>query len=221
MSKIDEAISTYLVDQNNFSHATLESASLAFLDAYGCILDAAADENASKHALPFGYSSTLSDHPFKVIRNLNTEFEIARYLGTLVRWHDYNDTFLAKEWAHPSDNIGGIMASTMRYLDSPKLKDIFIGIIKTYEIQGSLALGTSLNQKGYDHVFYVKLATAAYSSSLMHNSSKTTISRTINNVLSDGLNLRAYRHEPNIGRRKSWAAGDATSRGLWLAQVSS
>ena len=77
MSKIDEAISTYLVDQNNFSHETIESASLAFLDAYGCILDAAADENASKHALPFGYSFTLSDHPFKVIRNLNTEFELS------------------------------------------------------------------------------------------------------------------------------------------------
>ncbi len=221
MNKIDETISTYLVDRNDFSHETMESASLAFLDAYGCILDAAADQNALKHALPFGLSSSISEHPFRVIRNLNSELEIARYLGTLVRWHDYNDTFLAKEWAHPSDNIGGIIASNMRYLDSPELKDIFIGIIKTYEIQGNLALGTSLNEKGYDHVFYVKLATAAYSSSLMNNSSKTTISRTINNVLSDGLNLRAYRHEPNIGRRKSWAAGDATSRGLWLAQVSS
>ena len=153
MNKIDETISTYLVDRNDFSHETMESASLAFLDAYGCILDAAADQNALMHALPFGLSSSISEHPFRVIRNLNSELEIARYLGTLVRWHDYNDTFLAKEWAHPSDNIGGIIASNMRYLDSPELNDIFIGIIKTYEIQGNLALGTSLNEKGYDHTY--------------------------------------------------------------------
>ena len=149
MNKIDETISTYLVDENDFSNERMESASLAFLDAYGCILDAAADQNALKHALPFGLSSSISEHPFRVICNLNSELEIARYLGTLVRWHDYNDTFLAKEWAHPSDNIGGVWSSVLKYNESPKFKDILTALTKAYEIQGSLALGTSLNQYGY------------------------------------------------------------------------
>ena len=221
MSTLLESIPAYLNSDEQFSEEALYNASLAFLDSYGCILNAATDNQALKFSLPFEYKGPKGTHPFQLIDNFSSELEVARFLGTLVRWHDYNDTFLAKEWAHPSDNIGGVWTAVSKYLKEPKLKDIFIGLINSYEIQGSLALGTSLNKNGYDHVFYVKLATAAFVSSVIPNSSNSTISRTINNVLNDGLNLRAYRHEPNVGRRKSWAAGDATARGMWLAQISS
>ena len=89
-----------------------------------------------------------------------------------------------------------------------------------YEIQGCLALGTSLNKKGYDHVFYVKLASGAVYSSLLSGQNPESISRTVNNVLQDGVNLRSYRQAPNVGKRKSWAAGDAVSRGIELAEIS-
>ena len=221
MSTLSESINSYLIQEEEFNEEALSNASLAFLDAYGCILDASSDDRALKFALPFEFNHDKEIHPFQLVEDFSSEVEVARYLGTLVRWHDYNDTFLAKEWAHPSDNIGGVWSSVSQYLTEPKMKDVFVGLIKSYEIQGSLALGTSLNQKGYDHVFYVKLATAAFVSSIIPSSTDSKIIRTINNVLNDGLNLRAYRHEPNVGRRKSWAAGDATARGLWLAQISS
>jgi len=221
MSTIAKSIASYLNNEKEFDSETINSATLAFLDAFGCIVNAASDRQASKFALPYNYKGDIELHPFGLIEKLKSEHDVARYLGTLVRWHDYNDTFLAKEWAHPSDNFGGLWTSVSRYVAKPKLKDVLVGLVNSYEIQGSLALGTSLNEQGYDHVFYVKLATAAVVSSIMPNASELTISRTINNVLNDGLNLRAYRHEPNVGRRKSWAAGDATSRGMWLAQISS
>ena len=221
MSTISKSIAVYLDNEKEFDDEALDNATLAFLDAFGCIVNAASDTQAVKFALPYNYKQDVGMHPFGLIAKLKSELDVARYLGTLVRWHDYNDTFLAKEWAHPSDNFGGLWASVFRYIEEPTLKDILVGLVKSYEIQGSLALGTSLNESGYDHVFYVKLATAAVVSSIMPSASEVTISRTINNVLNDGLNLRAYRHEPNVGRRKSWAAGDATSRGLWLAEISS
>ena len=221
MSTISKPITSYLANEREFDSEVLNDATLAFLDAFGCIVNAASDIQAVKFALPYNCKEDTETHPFGLISKLKSELEAARYLGTLVRWHDYNDTFLAKEWAHPSDNIGGLWTAVSRYKEEPKLKDVLVGLIKSYEIQGSLALGTSLNEHGYDHVFYVKLATAAVVSSMMPNASEVTISRTINNVLNDGLNLRTYRHEPNVGRRKSWVAGDATSRGMWLAEISS
>ena len=220
MSTISESIASYLSKQEDINEETTNNASVAFLDAYGCILGAASNEQVSSFALPFHFKNT-SAHPLRILGELDSELDIARYLGTLVRWFDFNDTFLAKEWAHPSDNIGGVWSSVLKYNESPKFKDILTALTKAYEIQGSLALGTSLNQYGYDHVFYVKLATAAVSSSIQSNFSLDKISRSINNVLNDGLQLRTYRHEPHVGKRKSWAAGDATARGLWLAQISS
>ncbi len=153
------------------------------------------------------------------MKDIESLKERARFFSILTRWFDYNDTFLAKEWAHPSDNIGTIFSYFMEK-NNMKINTFIDSLIKMYEIQGCLALGTSLNKEGYDHVFYVKLSSASLFSSLISKNNSDTIKRTVNNVLLDGVNLRAYRHEPNVGKRKSWAAGDAVSRGIDIALVS-
>lgn len=140
-------------------------------------------------------------------------------IGTLIRWLDYNDTWLAAEWGHPSDNLGGILATT-DYLMRTKqrdfcVRDILLAMIKAHEIQGVLALENSFNRVGLDHVLLVKVATAAVVSELFgatHEQACAAISQ----AWLDGQSLRTYRHAPNTGSRKSWAAGDATSRAVRL-----
>ena len=105
--------------------------------------------------------------------------------------------------------------------NSGSFRDLSEAIVKTYEIQGALSLGTSLNKEGYDHVFFVKIASAAVYSHLLSGGNKDVVTRTINNALLDGPSLRSYRHTPNVGRRKSWAAGDAVSRAIELSEISS
>lgn len=142
--------------------------------------------------------------------------------GALIRWLDYNDTFLAAEWGHPSDNLGGILAVT-DYLNRKGLakftvKDILRAQIKAHEIQGVLALGNSFNRVGLDHVVLVKVATTAVVTYLL-GGTKDQINNAVSNAWLDGQSLRTYRHFPNTGSRKSWAAGDATSRGVRLALI--
>ena len=137
----------------------------------------------------------------------------------LTRWFDYNDTFLANEWAHPSDNFGTIFSYFYKN-NNYKFHDFVNSLTKAYEIQGSLCLGTSLNKLGYDHVFYVKLASGSVFSHLVNNGDIEATRRTVNNILLDGPSLRAYRHFPNVGKRKSWAAADASKRGIELAIIS-
>ena len=144
-------------------------------------------------------------------------------IGAMVRWLDFNDTWLAAEWGHPSDNLGGILAAA-DYISQKNVQlgkkaftiyDVLVSMIKAHEIQGILALENSFNRVGLDHVILVKIASTAVISSLFGLSKKQTINA-LSQAFVDGQSLRTYRHAPNAGPRKSWAAGDATSRALQL-----
>lgn len=141
-------------------------------------------------------------------------------IGCMVRWLDFNDTWLAAEWGHPSDNLGSILA-TMDYLNRAKGKkytvsDILTAMVKAHEIQGVLALKNSFNRVGLDHVLLVRIASAAVTAGIL-GLSEDKIADVISHAWLDGGALRTYRHAPNTGSRKSWAAGDATSRAVRLA----
>ena len=206
-------LSTPLKSDDHFT-----SAKLAILDTLGCIIEASTHDEVNNFAIE-DKSFELFSNPFLNVGKLNSYQEVAWYLTVLTRWFDYNDTFLAKEWAHPSDNFGSIYSY---FYANPNFKfiDFTTALTKAYEIQGSLCLGTSLNQLGYDHVFYVKLASGAVFSSLLSKGNEKIVHRTINHILLDGPSLRSYRHFPNVGKRKSWAAADASKRGIELAKIS-
>ncbi len=145
-------------------------------------------------------------------------------IGTAIRWLDFNDTWLAAEWGHPSDNLGGILAvadwlSRNRRArgEAPlTLRAVLTAMIKAHEIQGVIALENSFNRVGLDHVVLVKVATSAVTAGLL-GGTREQIINALSNAWIDGQALRTYRHAPNTGSRKSWAAGDATSRGVRLA----
>ena len=214
---IDKVISNYLSKNIKFSDENIFAAKLSLLDTLGCIYNASTHDDPMRFATRDVYGANTN--PFNVLGDIQLSTEMARYFSILTRWFDYNDTFLAKEWAHPSDNIGTAFAYFTNHKEK-NISEFLQSIIQMYEIQGCLALGTSLNKKGYDHVFYVKLASGAVYSSLLSDQNPESISRTVNNVLQDGVNLRSYRQAPNVGKRKSWAAGDAVSKGIDLAEIS-
>lgn len=145
-------------------------------------------------------------------------------ISALVRWLDYNDTFLAKEWGHPSDNFGAILAvadhvSRVRRSRGERpyaVADVLAMAVKAYEIQGVLSLETSLNRVGFDHVQFVKVASAAVAAALLGGGQEEVVNA-VSNAWLDGPALRTYRHYPNTGSRKSWAAADAASRAVRLA----
>ena len=145
-------------------------------------------------------------------------------IGTIIRWLDYNDTFLAAEWGHPSDNLGGILAvadwisriEAWHGREPIRMRRLLTAMIKAHEIQGVLALENSFNRVGLDHVILVKVATTAVVTALLGGTHDQVINA-LSNAFIDGQALRTYRHAPNTGSRKSWAAGDATSRGVRLA----
>ena len=216
-NNLDTQINNFLSKPlKNDDHFT--SAKLAILDTLGCIIEASSHDEVNNFAIE-DKSFELFSNPFLNVGKLNSYQEVAWYLTVLTRWFDYNDTFLAKEWAHPSDNFGSIYSY---FYANPNYKfiDFTTALTKAYEIQGSLCLGTSLNQLGYDHVFYVKLASGAVFSSLLSKGNEKIVHRTINHILLDGPSLRSYRHFPNVGKRKSWAAADASKRGIELAKIS-
>ena len=216
-NNLDTQINNFLSKPlKNDDHFT--SAKLAILDTLGCIIEASTHDEVNNFAIE-DKSFELFSNPFLNVRKLNSYQEVAWYLTVLTRWFDYNDTFLAKEWAHPSDNFGSVYSY---FYANPNFKfiDFTTALTKAYEIQGSLCLGTSLNQLGYDHVFYVKLASGAVFSSLLSKGNEKIVHRTINHILLDGPSLRSYRHFPNVGKRKSWAAADASKRGIELAKIS-
>ena len=216
-NNLDTQINNFLSKPlKNDDHFT--SAKLAILDTLGCIIEASTHDEVNNFAIE-DKSFELFSNPFLNVGKLNSYQEVAWYLTVLTRWFDYNDTFLAKEWAHPSDNFGSVYSY---FYANPNFKfiDFTTALTKAYEIQGSLCLGTSLNQLGYDHVFYVKLASGAVFSSLLSKGNEKIVHRTINHILLDGPSLRSYRHFPNVGKRKSWAAADASKRGIELAKIS-
>tara|TARA_B100000959_G_scaffold151440_1_gene158818 strand:- start:3672 stop:5120 length:1449 start_codon:yes stop_codon:yes gene_type:complete len=148
-------------------------------------------------------------------------------IGAMIRWLDFNDTWLAAEWGHPSDNLGGILA-VADYLSRQArmngehiftMKDVLTAMIKAHEIQGVLALKNSFNSVGLDHVILVRIASTAVLTHML-GGDKEKIINAVSNAFIDGGALRAYRHAPNTGSRKSWAAGDATSRATRLAYIS-
>jgi 2-methylcitrate dehydratase len=147
-------------------------------------------------------------------------------IGAMIRWLDFNDTWLAAEWGHPSDNLGGILA-TADWLSRNAVAagrkpltvhDVLTGMIKAHEIQGCIALENSFNKVGLDHVVLVKVASTAVVAEMM-GLSKDEILNAVSLAWVDGQSLRTYRHSPNTGSRKSWAAGDATSRAVRLALI--
>src|SRR5687767_9546573 len=155
-----------------------------------------------------------------------TSFELdpvqaAFNIGTMIRWLDFNDTWLAAEWGHPSDNLGGILAvadylSRKRVMEGQKpltVRDVLTAMIKAHEIQGVLALENSFNRVGLDHVLLVRVASTAVVTQML-GGTREQIVNAVSNAWIDGGALRAYRHAPNTGSRKSGAAGDATSRGV-------
>jgi 2-methylcitrate dehydratase len=155
-----------------------------------------------------------------------TSFELdpvqaAFNIGAMVRWLDFNDTWLAAEWGHPSDNLGGILAvadylSRKRVMEGEKpltVRDVLVAMIKAHEIQGVLALENSFNRVGLDHVILVRIASTAVVTSMLGGTLEQ-VTNAVSNAWLDGGALRTYRHAPNTGSRKSWAAGDATSRAV-------
>src|SRR6186713_2118644 len=142
-------------------------------------------------------------------------------IGAMIRWLDFNDTWLAAEWGHPSDNLGGILAvadylSRKRIMEGkapPTVKDVLTAMIKAHEIQGVLALENSFNRVGLDHVLLVRVASTAVATHMLGGSMEQIVNA-LSNAWIDGGSLRTYRHAPNTGSRKSWAAGDATSRAV-------
>jgi 2-methylcitrate dehydratase len=145
-------------------------------------------------------------------------------VGTMIRWLDFNDTWLAAEWGHPSDNLGGVLALA-DYLSRQAIssgrapltvRDVLTAMIKAHEIQGITALENGFNRVGLDHVILVRVATTAVATAMLGGTREQVIDA-VSNAWIDGGALRTYRHAPNTGSRKSWAAGDATSRGVWHA----
>jgi 2-methylcitrate dehydratase len=155
-----------------------------------------------------------------------TSFELdpinaAFNIGTMIRWLDFNDTWLAAEWCHPSDNLGAILAVTdylgrlavLQRKPAPLMRDVLTAMIKAHEIQGILGLDNSFNRVGLDHVLLVRIASTAVATALLGGTREQVINA-VSNAWIDGGALRVYRHAPNTGSRKSWAAGDATSRAV-------
>src|SRR6202012_1358736 len=142
-------------------------------------------------------------------------------IGAMIRWLDFNDTWLAAEWGHPSDNLGGILAVAdwmTRNGHKLTMRDVLTAMIKAHEIQGCLALENSFNKVGLDHVVLVKVASTAVVSQMLGLTREQTLNA-VSLAWVDGQALRTYRHAPNTGSRKSWAAGDATSRAVRLALI--
>lgn len=217
-----EAIADYVVAPPSFSDEAYQTARLCLADALGCAILALQYPACTKLLGPVIPGTTVP----RGSRVPGTTFEVdpiraAFNFGTMIRWLDYNDTWLAVEWGHPSDNIGGLMmvADYLSRREPVTLQQLLESMIKAYEIQGILALENSFNSIGFDHVILVKVATAAVTAHLL-GGGKEHVINAVSNALVDAGPLRLYRHAPNTGSRKSWAAGDATSRGVqfaWMA----
>ncbi|WP_018157246.1 bifunctional 2-methylcitrate dehydratase/aconitate hydratase [Demetria terragena] len=218
----------YARDATIDSDIALNTARNIVLDAIGCGLEALEYPAAVKMLGPIVPGTTVP-HGARV---LGTSFELdpvkaAFDNGALIRWLDFNDTWLAAEWGHPSDNLGGILTvadwvsrTNVAEGKAPlTMEDVVIGVVKAHEIQGVLALENSFNKVGLDHVILVKVATTAVVSSLLGLDRDQTLAA-VSQAFVDGQSLRTYRHAPNAGSRKSWAAGDATSRAVRLALIS-
>ena len=192
-----------------------ETARYCLMDTLGCALLALRYPECTKLLGPIVPGAVLQNGA----RVPGTEWQLdpvhaAFNIGCMIRWLDFNDTWLAAEWGHPSDNLGGILALADYLSRSGRditLGDVLTAMIKAHEIQGVMALENSFNRVGLDHVLLVRVATAAVTAAML-GGNKEQILSAVSNAWTDGGSLRLYRHAPNTGSRKSWAAGDAASR---------
>ena len=225
--KVIVDIADYALNYEVKSAEAYNTARLCLMDTLGCGFEALSYPACTKLMGPI-VPGTVVPNGAKVP---GTSFQLdpvmaAFNIGCMIRWLDFNDTWLAAEWGHPSDNLGGILASadylSRIYVAARKkpltMREVLTGMIKAHEIQGVISLENSFNRVGLDHVVLVKIATTAIAAR-MFGGTRDEIVNAISNAWIDGQSLRTYRHAPNAGSRKSWAAGDATSRGVRLAMM--
>src|SRR5467141_565353 len=217
------AIADYALSFEIKSELASETAGYCLMDTLACGCQALKYPACTKLMGPVVPGATLTNGA----RVPGTAYELdpinaAFNIGAMIRWLDFNDTWLAAEWGHPSDNLGGILAVAdwlSRNGTPLAVRDVLTAMIKAHEIQGVIALQNSFNRVGLDHVVLVKVASTAVVSNLL-GLSREAIVNAVSHAWVDGHSLRTYRHAPNTGSRKSWAAGDATSRAVRLALIS-
>tara|TARA_Y100001001_G_scaffold164379_1_gene196327 strand:+ start:117 stop:1601 length:1485 start_codon:yes stop_codon:yes gene_type:complete len=222
-----QQIADYVLTYEITSEEAWSTARYCLMDTLGCGLLALRFPECTKHLGPI-VEGTAVPHGARVP---GTPYRLdpvkaAWDIGCIVRWLDYNDTWLAAEWGHPSDNLGAILAvadhlSQKRVADGKEpltMRTVLEAMIMAHEIQGVLALENSFNRVGLDHVVLVKVASTAVVAKLM-GANREQILSALSHAWVDGQSLRTYRHAPNAGSRKSWAAGDATSRAVRLADI--
>src|SRR6201989_2443732 len=215
---IAEYATKYKID----SAEAYDTARLCLMDTLGCGLEALTYPACTKLMGPI-VPGTIVPNGAKVP---GTQYQLdpvmaAFNIGCMIRWLDFNDTWLAAEWGHPSDNLGGILAAadylSRTHIAAGKtpltMRDVLTGMIKAHEIQGVIALENSFNRVGLDHVVLVKVASTAVVTAML-GGTRDEVINAVSNAWIDGGALRTYRHAPNPGSRKSWAAGDATSRAV-------
>jgi 2-methylcitrate dehydratase len=221
-------IADYVCDADIGSDLAFETAHYCLMDTLACGFQALDYPACTKLLGPAVPGATLSGGA----RVPGTSYELepvmaAFNIGAMIRWLDFNDTWLAAEWGHPSDNLGAILAAA-DYLsrqnraagkDPLTMNDVLTAMIKAHEIQGCLALENSYNRVGLDHVLLVRVASTAVVTRML-GGDRDTVLNALSHAWIDGGTLRTYRHAPNTGSRKSWAAGDATSRAVRLALIS-
>ena len=228
LTKVDDVITdivNYVMKYKIKSPLAYSTAHYCLLDTLGCGLEAL-DYPACTKLLGPVVKGTVVPNGAKVpgTQHQLDPIHAAFNIGTMIRWLDFNDTWLAAEWGHPSDNLGGILAladwlsrTALSLGKKPiKMHSVLSAMIKAHEIQGCLALENSFNKVGLDHVILVKVASTAVAGQLL-GLEKQQIINAVSLAWVDGQSLRTYRHAPNTGSRKSWAAGDATSRAVRLA----
>ena len=225
--QVIQDIVDYVLDYDVTQSAeAMQIARYDWMDSMGCALLALKYPACTKLLGPIVPGADMPGHGARVP---GTAYELdplraAWNIGAMVRWLDYNDTWFAAEWGHPSDNLGAILAladylSRKRICEGEKsllMRDVIIAMIKAHEIQGVLALENSFNRVGLCHVMLVRIASTAVTAQML-GCSRDECLNAVSQAWLDGSSLRCYRHAPNTGSRKSWAAGDASSRGLFLA----
>ncbi|MDW8296205.1 MAG: MmgE/PrpD family protein, partial [Raineya sp.] len=218
--KVLTDIADYVLSYEIKSELAFKTAHYCLLDSLGCAFEALTYPACKKMLGPIVHG-TIVPNGAKVP---GTQFQLdpvqaAFNIGTMIRWLDFNDTWLAAEWGHPSDNLGAILAvadwlsrTAVAQGKKPlRIYDVLDAMIRAHEIQGVLALENAFNKVGIDHVILVKIASTAVTCKLLGLTREETINA-LSNAFIDGHPIRTYRHAPNTGSRKSWAAGDATSR---------
>ncbi len=216
------AIADYAKDASISSKIAYDTARYCLMDTLACGFQALKYPACTKLLGPVVPGAVMPGGA----RVPGTSFELdpvqaAFSIGAMIRWLDFNDTWLAAEWGHPSDNLGGILAvadylarrSVMEGRQPITVRELLTAMIKAHEIQGMLALENSFNRVGLDHVILVRVASTAVVTAML-GGTREQIVNAVSNAWIDGGALRAYRHAPNTGSRKSWAAGDATSRAV-------